>query len=98
MFQPYVVGQSGTLRPDSVLVTRPPTKMRNAVQKAVNKANRWSAMLSSDMASKRGLGGAPKSPFLLVGGLVVGAEAESDVFFIVVGDGDHHGLLAVLLV
>ena len=41
MFQPYVVGQSGTLKPDCVLVTRPPRKIRNAVQQAVKRANRW---------------------------------------------------------
>src|SRR5690348_14126470 len=41
MFQPYVVGQSGTLRPDCVLVTSPPKKIRSAVQEAVKRANRW---------------------------------------------------------
>src|SRR5437773_9261402 len=46
MFHPYVVGQSGTLKPDSVLVTSPPTKIRNAVQPAVNRAKRWRAIPS----------------------------------------------------
>jgi hypothetical protein len=40
IFQPYVVGQSGTDSPDSVLVTSPPTKIRNAVQQAVKRAKR----------------------------------------------------------
>src|SRR5438046_1740986 len=64
MFQPYVVGQSGTLRPDSVLVTSPPTKMSNAVQQAVISAKRWSAMFSSRIgANSGGRGGSPLVPF-----------------------------------
>src|SRR6185369_15039563 len=38
---PYDSGQSGTARPDPVLVTRPPTKMSASVQAAVKTANRW---------------------------------------------------------
>ena len=34
MFQPYEVGQSGTDRPDPVLVTRLPASTRNTVQPA----------------------------------------------------------------
>jgi hypothetical protein len=32
MFQPYVVGQSGTAKPDPVLVTRLPARTRSTVQ------------------------------------------------------------------
>ena len=32
---PYVVGQSGTESPDSVLVTSPPTKIKNTVHRNV---------------------------------------------------------------
>ena len=38
MFQPYVVGQSGTDRPDPVLVTRPPAKISTAVETATSTA------------------------------------------------------------
>ena len=40
MFWPYVVGQSGTERPDAVEVTRPPATMRQSVAAAVSTANR----------------------------------------------------------
>jgi hypothetical protein len=36
MFQPYVVGQSGTDRPESVLVTEAPAAMRMTVQAATS--------------------------------------------------------------
>jgi hypothetical protein len=39
MFSPNVVGQSGTARPASLLVTVPPTKIRNAVQATKAMAN-----------------------------------------------------------
>src|SRR5215472_17155943 len=42
MFQPYVVGQSGTDSPESVLVTRLPARTRSTVQPATNLAKRWS--------------------------------------------------------
>src|SRR5262252_2628791 len=42
MFQPYVVGQSGTDKPESVLVTRLPARTRRTVQPATNFAKRWS--------------------------------------------------------
>src|SRR5262249_23318880 len=42
MFQPYVVGQSGTERPEPVLVTRLPASTRSTVQPARNFAKRWS--------------------------------------------------------
>src|SRR5215510_1793551 len=42
MFQPYVVGQSGTESPESVLVTRLPARTSRTVQPATNFANRWS--------------------------------------------------------
>ena len=38
MFQPYVVGQSGTARPESVLVTDAPAAMRMTVQAATSVA------------------------------------------------------------
>ena len=34
MFQPYVVGQSGTERPEPVLVTIPPAAISSSVQAA----------------------------------------------------------------
>jgi hypothetical protein len=40
MNQPYVVGQSGTERPDPVLVTRPPAKISRAVEAATRRAKR----------------------------------------------------------
>ncbi len=36
MFQPYVVGQSGTERPESVLVTMPPAAISRTVQAATS--------------------------------------------------------------
>src|SRR5438874_8905579 len=42
MFQPYVVGQSGTESPESVLVTRLPARTRRTVQPATNFAKRCS--------------------------------------------------------
>src|SRR6185295_2675826 len=42
MFQPYVLGQSGTERPESVLVTRLPASSSSTVQAATNLAKRWS--------------------------------------------------------
>jgi len=42
MFQPYVVGQSGTERPDAVLVTRLPARTSRIVQPATNVAKRCS--------------------------------------------------------
>jgi hypothetical protein len=42
MLHPYVVGQSGTLRPESVLVTRLPARTRRTVQPARNFAYLWS--------------------------------------------------------
>ena len=41
MNQPYVVGQSGTDSPEPVLVTRPPAKIRTAVEAATSTAKRW---------------------------------------------------------
>src|SRR3979490_1872877 len=41
MFQPYVLGQSGTERPEPVLVTRLPASTRSTVQPATNVAKRW---------------------------------------------------------
>ena len=38
MNQPYVVGQSGTDSPEPVLVTRPPAKIRTAVESATSTA------------------------------------------------------------
>jgi len=40
MFQPYDVGQSGTERPESVLVTRLPASTRSTVQPTTNFAKR----------------------------------------------------------
>src|SRR5262245_18793504 len=40
MFQPYVVGQSGTESPESVLVTRLPARTRSTVKPATNFAKR----------------------------------------------------------
>jgi hypothetical protein len=40
IFQPYVVGQSGTDNPESVLVTNPPTKINKTVVQAVKTAKR----------------------------------------------------------
>jgi hypothetical protein len=48
MFQPYVVGQSGTDSPDSVLVTSPPTKMRKTVEIAVNTAKQCRPKFARD--------------------------------------------------
>ncbi len=42
MFQPYKVGQSGTDRPDAVLVTRLPASTSSTVQPATSVAKRWS--------------------------------------------------------
>src|SRR5580704_14396944 len=42
MFQPYVVGQSGTERPEPVLVTKLPASTSSTVQAARNFANVWS--------------------------------------------------------
>src|SRR6476469_8283502 len=42
MFQPYVVGQSGTESPEPVLVTRLPASTSSTVQPATNFAKRWS--------------------------------------------------------
>src|SRR5262249_21038721 len=42
MFQPYVVGQSGTERPESVLVTDAPAAMSSTVQAATSFAYGWS--------------------------------------------------------
>src|ERR1051326_4053470 len=53
IFQPYVVGQSGTLSPDCVLVTSPPKKIRNAVQQTVKRANRWSPSRSGRVREAR---------------------------------------------
>ena len=39
MFQPYVVGQSGTASPESVLVTRLPARTSTTVQATTNRAN-----------------------------------------------------------
>ena len=46
MNQPYVVGQSGTERPDPVLVTRPPAKIKMAVETATRRAKRCKAIAS----------------------------------------------------
>jgi hypothetical protein len=40
MFQPYVVGQSGTDNPEPVLVTRLPASTRRTVHPATNVAKR----------------------------------------------------------
>ena len=40
MFQPYVVGQSGTDKPEPVLVTRLPASTSRTVQPATNAAKR----------------------------------------------------------
>jgi hypothetical protein len=40
MFQPYVVGQSGTASPDPVLVTRLPASTRHTVQATTTFAKR----------------------------------------------------------
>src|SRR5262249_28126622 len=40
MLHPYVVGQSGTERPESVLVTMPPAAIRRTVQAATSFAYR----------------------------------------------------------
>src|SRR5687768_17396029 len=45
--QPYEFGQSGTERPDPVLVTSPPAKIRTAVDAAVSSAKRWSSMTTT---------------------------------------------------
>src|SRR5687768_16884289 len=42
MNQPYVFGQSGTERPEPVLVTSPPARISTAVETATSAANRWS--------------------------------------------------------
>jgi hypothetical protein len=47
MFQPYVVGQSGTDRPEAVLVTRLPARTRSTVEPATNFAKRWSILLGT---------------------------------------------------
>src|SRR6187402_532802 len=47
MNQPYEFGQSGTDRPEPVLVTSPPAKMRTAVDAAVSSAKRWSGIAAS---------------------------------------------------
>src|SRR5262245_37163901 len=41
MNQPYVFGQSGTDSPEPVLVTRPPAKIRSAVDAATRHAKKW---------------------------------------------------------
>jgi hypothetical protein len=39
MFQPYVVGQSGTDKPESVLVTKLPARISRTVLAATYRAN-----------------------------------------------------------
>src|SRR5258705_1308946 len=50
MNQPYVFGQSGTDRPEPVLVTSPPAKIRTPVDAATSAANRGSMQLLRDPA------------------------------------------------
>src|SRR4051812_34107632 len=68
MFHPYVVGQSGTERPESVLVTRLPARTRRTVHPATNFANRWSTVLRPALRAYR--------PCCLVGGGGRGLERE----------------------
>src|SRR6185436_13164527 len=57
-FQPYVVGQSGTERPEPVLVTRLPASTRSTVQPATNVAKRWSIFLGREgLDGQEGQGG-----------------------------------------
>jgi hypothetical protein len=44
MFHPYVVGQSGTDRPDPVLVTRLPARSSRMVEATTTLENRWSML------------------------------------------------------
>src|SRR5262249_53205230 len=100
MFHPYVVGQSGTLRPDAVLVTSPPTKIKKAVKHAVKRANRWSAMLSwvmGDSIRGRGAKGSdPSSPKGGTRGLTPGPFLRISLIrraFVVGAEAEVHFLL-----
>src|SRR5262245_27705626 len=52
MNQPYVFGQSGTARPDPVLVTRPPAKISTRVDAATRAAKRCRTIPGYDGASR----------------------------------------------
>src|SRR5213595_2405595 len=47
MFHPYVVGQSGTERPEPVLVTIPPAAISRTVNRVTSFAYRWRAIVST---------------------------------------------------
>ena len=69
MFQPYVVGQSGTESPEPVLVTRLPASTRRTVQPATNLAKRWSMRAEARRADRREAAAdlaQPDLPFRLV--------------------------------
>src|SRR6185295_3477240 len=90
MFQPYVVGQSGTARPEPVLVTRLPASTRSTVQPATNFAKRWSI---SGQEGRERQEGRPILPFLprkLVAGCALGRrlERERDFLGFLFGDRD----------
>src|SRR5258705_8387336 len=54
MFQPYVVGQSGTDRPDPVLVTRLPARSKRIVEATTTLENRWSMLTWAGRARRAG--------------------------------------------
>ena len=72
MNQPYVFGQSGTDRPEPVLVTRPPAKISSAVDNATSVAKRWSSMGPCQVAvvlNEKGTSFVSFSPIVTVCGL-----------------------------
>src|SRR5436190_24241139 len=54
MFQPYVVGQSGTERPESVLVTKLPARIRRIVQPTTKRENLWSIIARQESRKAEG--------------------------------------------
>src|SRR6059058_2356004 len=75
---PYDSGQSGTERPDSVDVTRPPATISPSVAAAVTTAKRCRAMLRPWTASPMG-GDRPSRRRLVLGPVVVGAALRRAV-------------------
>src|SRR5690348_5760256 len=92
MFQPYVVGQSGTDRPEPVLVTRLPARSRRTVKAARKVENRCSITCADGQAGQVGLNPAfparaAVQPFVR-GRRTRGFEGEVDVLRILLAERD----------
>src|SRR6185295_2594146 len=92
MFHPYVVGQSGTERPESVLVTMPPAAISRTVHTVTSLTYRWCQSITSSRMLQAGGSRPLRVPSYRR------LEREGDLFRVLLAERDRLCLAAELFV